>query len=501
MGTTYENGVRPDYATHDRHQDNFSASTLSIPGDDSKPSTASSSASPSNEKIDGEEIAENEDPAMHTQHTRDSHNQEKEKNQDGGNIEPTASVPPSVNNFASIPNGGLKAWLQVLGSFFLFFNSWGIVNTFGSYQTYYSLHMLSGTSSSTISWIGSIQSFLLMFVSAIAGPIYDAGYFRELLFGGSFLLILGQMMLSLCHAYWQVLLAQAFCIGIGCGMLFVPSVAILSTYFTTRLGAAVGLAAAGSSVGGVVYPIAFQRLQPLIGFAWATRVIGFLILATLLFPLTFMRLRTLPASRRALLDLPAFRQPSYTLTIMGFFTGFIGLYMPFFYTQIYALEKGIMGPGSQLPFYLLAIMNSTSTFGRIIPNLLSDTLGPFNVGIPCTAMSAVICFLLIVSNSSASIIVLIAFYGFFSGTFVSLPPTIFVQLSGKERSKIGARMGQGFAIVSVGMLVGTPIGGAIVDRHGFTAVWIFGGVMILVGASCLVAARWCFKGLKVLVKC
>jgi hypothetical protein len=30
------------------------------------------------------------------------------------------------------PNGGLKAWLQVLGGFFLFFNTWGILNTFGA---------------------------------------------------------------------------------------------------------------------------------------------------------------------------------------------------------------------------------------------------------------------------------------------------------------------------------------------------------------------------------
>jgi hypothetical protein len=30
----------------------------------------------------------------------------------------------SNNQINEIPNGGLKAWLQVLGSFFLFFNSW-----------------------------------------------------------------------------------------------------------------------------------------------------------------------------------------------------------------------------------------------------------------------------------------------------------------------------------------------------------------------------------------
>lgn len=88
-----------------------------------------------------------------------------------------------------------------------------------------------------------------MVVGALTGPLYDAGYFRHLLLGGSLLLIIGQMMLSLCTEYWQVLLAQAFCVGIGCGCLFVPSVAILNTYFTTRIATAMGLAASGSSFG------------------------------------------------------------------------------------------------------------------------------------------------------------------------------------------------------------------------------------------------------------
>lgn len=34
-------------------------------------------------------------------------------------------LPQVLPNFqADIPNGGLLAWLQVVGSFFLFFNSW-----------------------------------------------------------------------------------------------------------------------------------------------------------------------------------------------------------------------------------------------------------------------------------------------------------------------------------------------------------------------------------------
>jgi hypothetical protein len=57
------------------------------------------------------------------------------------------------------------------------------------------------------------------------------------------------MMLSLCKVYWQVLLAQALCIGVGMACLFIPSVAILATYFTTNLPFATGVAASGSSLG------------------------------------------------------------------------------------------------------------------------------------------------------------------------------------------------------------------------------------------------------------
>lgn len=85
-----------------------------------------------------------------------------------------------------------------------------------------------------------------------------------------------------------------------------------------------GIAASGSSLGGVIYPIVFYRLQPSIGFAWATRVIGFIMLATLLFPNLVMKVRVLPAKRRALLDLSAFKELPYVLTVAGLCVGFMG---------------------------------------------------------------------------------------------------------------------------------------------------------------------------------
>jgi MFS family permease len=277
--------------------------------------------------------------------------------------------PPPKNDASSIPNGGLRAWLQVLSSFFLMFNSWGIINTFGVYQAYYESSLLRTSTSSAISWIGSIQAFLLLIVGMLTGPLYDAGYFRALLIFGSVMLVLGMMMLSLCREYWQVLLVQAVCVGVGTGALFVPSIAILSTYFSTRIGLAIGIAASGSSLGGVIYPIVFQQLLPKLGFSWTTRVLGLILGVTMLVPNVCMKVRVLPAKSRSLVDLSAFKIPAYSLQTCGFFFGFMGLYIPFFYAQVFAVQEHITS--EEMAFYLLAIMNGTSVFGRKFPYLHS----------------------------------------------------------------------------------------------------------------------------------
>src|ERR1700753_1638508 len=41
-----------------------------------------------------------------------------------------------------IPDGGLEAWLQVVGSWCVLLASWGLVNTYGVYRTYYETDLL-----------------------------------------------------------------------------------------------------------------------------------------------------------------------------------------------------------------------------------------------------------------------------------------------------------------------------------------------------------------------
>lgn len=120
---------------------------------------------------------------------------------------------------------------------------------YGVYQAYYQSALLSSESESNISWIGSMQGFLLFLFSMVAGPLHDAGYLRSLLLVDTCLVVLGMMITSICTVYWQFFLAQGVAIGIGDGLLFLPSMVIISQYFSAKKAFAIGIASMGSSIG------------------------------------------------------------------------------------------------------------------------------------------------------------------------------------------------------------------------------------------------------------
>ena len=256
----------------------------------------------------------------------------------------------------------------------------GTMITFGDYQTYYESGQLFTASSSNISWVGSIQSFMVFAVGAVIGPIYDRGHLRTLLVVGIFGLVFGHMMLSLCTQYWQALLSQGFVVGMAGGCLFVPSLAVVQPYFSKHLGLALGIVATGSSVGAVIYPVIFTNLINRVGFGWTVRTIGFVALGSLLIPLCLSRMRARPPAVRKLIDVSSFTDGPFMVCVLGCFLGYAGNYVAFFYTSFFGRENGWMS--ESLSLYLVPILNAGSAIGRIFPNWLADNIGPINVVIP-----------------------------------------------------------------------------------------------------------------------
>lgn len=139
-------------------------------------------------------------------------------------------------------------------------------------------------------------------------------------------------------------------------------------------------------------------------------------------------------------------------------------------------------------FYMLSVMNAASIFGRIIPNWLADRLGPLNVLIPGTAIAGVVAFGWIGIHSVGGVVVFCILYGFSSGSFVSIPPTVIITLS-PSLSVVGTRMGMMYAISGIGLLIGTPVAGQLVLHHGYIPAIAYCGACVAISVVFLVATR------------
>jgi len=239
------------------------------------------------------------------------------------NISTADSEPP--------PDGGFQAWTQVLVGHLVLFNAWGYINSFGFFQAYY-ISVL-GHSASDVSWIVSIQIFLLSFIGALSGRAMDAGYYRQTIICGSLLQLISVFTTSVSTSYWQVFLAQGICGGIGDGLVFCPTVALISTCFSKKRALAMTLTLSGSSTGGIIFPLIAQQLQPKVGFPWTVRVMGFVMLFNVAVVFLFARTRIPPRTTGPFFELAAFKELPYTLFLAGTFLILWAVYFVYFYVS------------------------------------------------------------------------------------------------------------------------------------------------------------------------
>jgi len=221
------------------------------------------------------------------------------------------------------PDGGLWAWTQVLMCHLVNFNTFGYISSFGVFQAYYTTNL--GYSASAVSWVGTIELFLVYGVGIISGRAVDAGYYRIVLFCGLALQLTGTFMTSLSTAYWQLLLAQGLCYGIGSGLLFCPAVAVVSTYFSARKRAlVVACVACGGATGGLCFPSIAETLLQKKGFGFSVRVMGYVMLFNSALILALSRSRLQPRTSGPLVDWRAFGELNFNPILPRIFSCLLG---------------------------------------------------------------------------------------------------------------------------------------------------------------------------------
>jgi len=414
-------------------------------------------------------------------------------------IEATLQVPQAnatqTTTPPQLPEGGMQAWLTVLGGTLVAFCTFGVVQSFGVYQDYYTRVSLTEHPPSAISCIGSVQVFFLFAVGLPAGRLFDAGYFHHCLIGGSLLYIFSLFMLSLVqpHHYYQNFLAQGVGMGVGMGLLFLPSLTVTSHYFRARRSLAMGIVVMGSSLGGCLYPILLNNVfgkAP--GFANGVRAVGFMDLGLLTIANLIMRTRLPPrpqGNQNMYRLKEIFTDVPYLLFVFGSFLTFWGIFVPFFYLQLYAALHKV---SPSFVKYSITVMNASSILGRTVPNFLADIYGPLNVVIPSGIISAALVFAMFGASSIGGVIAFGIFYGFFSGGVISVvTPATGCFVTRSDHSDLGVRIGFLSFCLAFALLTGNPIAGALLSppQYKWQRPFIFAAVVILSGSSCYLLAQ------------
>ncbi|TDZ17104.1 Aspyridones efflux protein apdF [Colletotrichum orbiculare MAFF 240422] len=386
------------------------------------------------------------------------------------------------------PDGGFVGWLQVVSAFLLVLDGFGFITAFGVFQAYY-LKLLPDSTASDISWIGSMQIFLLFLLGTVSGRAIDAGYFRPTLVVGFVLQLGGIFGASFASRYWHFLLSQGIATGIGNGMHFTALVWLVSQYFTKKRGLALGLSSCGAPIGAVVFTIMARELIPSAGIAWTLRAMGFLVLFNSVIIFLISRPRSATRKSGPLLDLAAFKELPYLLFTVGMFFTLLGAYFAYYYVPLFGRNK--LGLDDSGALTILIVMSAVGVTGRLIPPYFADrSIKPLRTLVISTLLSSINLYAWAGVGSTAGLTVWVVAYAF----TVNAVQTLFTASMGEvttDMSKLGVRIGMVFTVVSFACLAGPPIGGSLVTvAHGdFLYAQIFAGTAMLVGGLLVALAK------------
>lgn len=324
----------------------------------------------------------------------------------------------------------------------------------------------------------------------MSGPLYDLGYFRSMLIIGNLLVVFGIMMLSLSTTYWQVFLSQGVCMGLGAGLLYVPSLALIGVWFSKRRALALGIVMSGIAVGGVIYIIMFDRLTKRKGFPFTIRALGFVALcaAVLSVPalLSGSAMLATRRKRRALFDKSALQDRLFLIFTASTFFTFLGYIVPYFYIPTYA--KNRLGSSDSLSLYMLVFAIAGSFFGRLLSGVLAHYIGAIVTWILCASCSGILSLCWISIDKESTFIAFSVLWGFFSAALVTVPSAAFANIT-PDLSRLGTRLGMSWSVSSIATLIGAPIAGALLKtkdgKIDFLGPQVWSGVCLMVGTAWL----------------
>ncbi|KAK9452942.1 major facilitator superfamily domain-containing protein [Dipodascopsis uninucleata] len=394
----------------------------------------------------------------------------------------------SIYSEPSFPEGGF-GWFVVFSAWLIMALTYGMINAFGVYETFYVMKYPNMTSSK-LSVIGSLQPCLTFLAAVPAVTVMHHIGPQLCTFIGGMIMVASFMLLSITTEAWQIYIVQGLMYGIGSGLTYVTATAVLFQWFKHKRALVMGIASSGSS-------LAVRRMIKSIGFAWTNRVIGFIFLPVVLAISVFLRPRLprrgrKPGENFLMINFAVLKDARFLAMTLSFVLCCFGLFPGLFYFDLFCNRLPNLSQG--VKDYNIAILNAASVFGRIIPGYAGDKLGRMNALFPLVLLSGILPLALwIPARSTAAAVCFAVFWGFSSGALVSMYPACIGHLF--PIHDMQSYLSLFFAFSSISAIIGPYCSGTFIpdadasDVRGFNKLAILVGVFLLGAAVVQLAVR------------
>ncbi|XP_034414200.1 monocarboxylate transporter 7-like [Cyclopterus lumpus] len=175
------------------------------------------------------------------------------------------------NVYTEAPDGGW-GWVVAVAFFLVGAFTYGTIKIFGIFLQ--DLMDEFGETNSRVSWIVSICVFVMTFNGPLSAVMTNRFGFQLVVMIGGLLIASGTIATSFTSSINQMYITYGLIAGLGYCLTFLPTVTILSQYFTRRRSLVTAVASTGESLSMFALAPAFSTLRDHIGWRHSMAVMG-----------------------------------------------------------------------------------------------------------------------------------------------------------------------------------------------------------------------------------
>ena len=371
-------------------------------------------------------------------------------------------------------------WVVVGAAFTLMFVGFGAAYSFAAFFTTFEAEF--GASRGHIALVFSLAAFAWFACGAPGGVLADRFGPRRVAAAGVACLAAALALASVAGSVTMLYVTYSIGIGLGVGLVYVPSVGAVQPWFAANRAAASGLAVAGIGAGNIAGPLLAAWWIDL--FGWRGAYLALAAASALLGGAAACAIRQKPGTRRQHAGgvglRSAMRTRAFWLLYASLVLSCVGTFVPMVHLGPYAVDAGLSAAQGVA---LVSLIGLGSLLGRFAIGPFADRLGRQG---SLAAMYAGLGAMLLVWLAAQSYWLLAVFavvFGACYGGYVALLPTLVMDRYGAR--SVSGIIGFLYTGAGVGTLLGPWLAGVAYDFLGAY------DVPIIAGALCAFLAAGC----------